>query len=212
MCQASVTVLGGLRLAQVVGLAVALIALWGLGRLASRTDEAGFRSPQRHHDTKTTKPPLHPPNPGGRFVIRSNINILQDLRRRPVHPRDLLPVRLDDGPCADVPFQLLELREGGPVEQHRIAPLSGVAWRDDRRQGLAVALDERREQFRGNARLVGQEEEDGGGGGAGSGKRGARASNPALTLLLCPSPIRHGDDGESRPAMRPAPVRPPRRW
>ena len=36
--EASVTVLGGLRLAQVVGLAVALIALWGLGRLASRTD------------------------------------------------------------------------------------------------------------------------------------------------------------------------------
>jgi hypothetical protein len=33
-----VTVLGGLRLAQVVGLAVALIALWGLGRLAARVD------------------------------------------------------------------------------------------------------------------------------------------------------------------------------
>jgi prolipoprotein diacylglyceryltransferase len=33
-----VTVLGGLRLAQVVGLVVALIALWALGRLASRTE------------------------------------------------------------------------------------------------------------------------------------------------------------------------------
>jgi len=36
--EASVTVLGGLRLAQVVGLVVALIALWGLGRLTARTD------------------------------------------------------------------------------------------------------------------------------------------------------------------------------
>jgi phosphatidylglycerol:prolipoprotein diacylglycerol transferase len=36
--EASVTILGGLRLAQVVGLAAALIALWGLGRLAARTD------------------------------------------------------------------------------------------------------------------------------------------------------------------------------
>lgn len=34
--EASVTVLGGLRLAQVFGLAAALIALWGLGRLRSK--------------------------------------------------------------------------------------------------------------------------------------------------------------------------------
>ena len=34
----SVTVLGGLRLAQVEGLALAVVALWGLGRLAARTD------------------------------------------------------------------------------------------------------------------------------------------------------------------------------
>ena len=35
--EASVTILGGLRLAQVVGLALAVVALWGLGRLATRT-------------------------------------------------------------------------------------------------------------------------------------------------------------------------------
>jgi phosphatidylglycerol---prolipoprotein diacylglyceryl transferase len=36
--EASVTVLGGLRLAQMAGLAVALVALWGVGRLAARSD------------------------------------------------------------------------------------------------------------------------------------------------------------------------------
>ena len=82
-------------------------------------------------------------------------------------------MRLDDRTGADVPFQLSELREGGSVEQDRVAALPVVARRDDRRQGLAVALDERREQFRGNARLIGQEEEDGGSveRGAGSGER-----------------------------------------
>ena len=47
------------------------------------------------------------------------------------------------------------------VEQHRIAALPVETRRDDRRQGLAVALDQRGEQLRGNARLIGQEEEDG---------------------------------------------------
>ena len=83
-------------------------------------------------------------------------------------------MRLDDGPRADVTLQAGELREGGSVEQDRVAALPVVARRDDRRQGFAVALDERREQLRGNARLIGQEEEDGGEWsvqGAGGGER-----------------------------------------
>jgi len=79
-------------------------------------------------------------------------------------------VRLDDGPRTDVPVQVSELREGGSVEQHRVAALPVVARRDDRRQGFAVVLDERREQLRRNARLIGQEEEDG---REWSGERGA---------------------------------------
>ena len=81
---------------------------------------------------------------------------------------DFVAVGLDDRPGADVADQTGEFGEGGAIEEHRIAALATITRRDDRRQRLAMAPDQRRKQRGGNAGLIGEEEEDGGNAGKGA--------------------------------------------
>ena len=70
-------------------------------------------------------------------------------------------MRLDDRPSADVADQPDEFGEGRAVEEHRVATLAAIARCDDRRQRLAMTLDQRRKRRGRDAGLIGEEEEDG---------------------------------------------------